>query len=301
MCLIIDKPAGVDVPRDIIASAMEYNPDGVGIMFGGEVKRYLRIKPRKLERILNRLGVPAAIHFRWATHGTVTHDNVHPFPVRPGPAGAPVAYLMHNGVMSKYAPPGGKSAAVSDTRYFVSTFLEPLAASGIVCPKMIENEEPSQRFALMRADGSLHYTGPGWIDYLGLRFSNSYAWDCPSWLDPAAMRWASYLSKPRSGSPFLERGAGDDGEQLLPFPTSPKRGLSMSDDFDARDLADEVYSTVLCAEDFIDWNDAHLGRVLDPRDLYDLQVGALLLAEFLETATMREVLALYSVAVRDAA
>lgn len=131
MCLIIQKPAGVTVPSDLIKTAWEDNPDGAGIMYRADdgLKVY-KVMPKDwvdpaghIEKVLSELNeVEVGIHFRWKTHGPVTRDNVHPFPI-PGAGG----YIMHNGIISdKILGPFYDQVkhSMSDTAFYTLTVLQ---------------------------------------------------------------------------------------------------------------------------------------------------------------------------------
>ncbi len=65
--------------------------------------------------------VHCMFHLRMATHGGVSLDNVHPFPVLEKAKGDPYdLYFMHNGII-QIPTPAGKS----DTRVFAELYLQP--------------------------------------------------------------------------------------------------------------------------------------------------------------------------------
>lgn len=189
MCLIIQKPAGKTVPQWIIDSAMTYNADGAGIMYAGNVHKWTDIKPAKLARKLAKLtDKEVAIHFRMATHGRVSHGNVHPFPVAGG------GWLMHNGILHKYAPKD-KFGDVSDTRIFIDSFLNPLLAiEDIDHEDAIRREIVGSALLIMAPDGAMQRLGAGWNEYEGLQFSNEYAWDCPNSMRGKTYDWRALLA-----------------------------------------------------------------------------------------------------------
>jgi hypothetical protein len=165
MCLIIVKPAGIDVSKQLIASALSYNPDGIGIMYhDGKIpviRRYLTNKTLHSELLaLNDYQV--AIHFRQATHGRVDMANCHPFEL-PHSHG----WLMHNGIISIRQSDKTKS----DTWHFVQTI-----------GKRLQNLEtivgPSNKLVIMSKNGKIDIIGEG-VHYDGLWLSNTYAWDYP--------------------------------------------------------------------------------------------------------------------------
>ena len=168
MCLIIHSPAGHDISRKVIKSAMSINSDGVGIMFGGEVEKYLNSPVEEIAtRTLELCDTEFAIHFRMKTHGDVNLDNVHPFKL-PNDGG----FLMHNGIL-----PCGNSADPSkpDTWHYIRLHL---SNGGINWSNVALDR--GNKFVVMDKKGKFiivnRETG---VDYAGAWYSNTYAWDYP--------------------------------------------------------------------------------------------------------------------------
>ena len=123
MCLIIHKPAGAEIPADLIAAAAVHNAEGWGLMGFDESGRLL-IEKRTVVNVDELIDVEHAhrgaeyvLHLRRQTKGGSGLDNVHPFKVVDG------VYLMHNGTLKLETRVPGKS----DTWHFVSDVLRPLA------------------------------------------------------------------------------------------------------------------------------------------------------------------------------
>lgn len=116
MCLIAYIPAGKKLPVEHVKSAYRGNDDGIGIMSVYGVERFLGNKALKRAlkylETLHSIDAEYAIHFRYATHGEVSIANTHPFTL---PNGA--AWVMHNGVLSKWTDKATKLH--SDTSVFV--------------------------------------------------------------------------------------------------------------------------------------------------------------------------------------
>lgn len=90
MCIIIAKPAGVDLPdTETLDNCFTSNRDGIGFAFNktGETphiaKGYANVK--KLEKMIDEFKITKEhnllIHFRLATHGAKDQGNCHPFPL----------------------------------------------------------------------------------------------------------------------------------------------------------------------------------------------------------------------------
>lgn len=192
MCLIIQIPKGKEIDRWIVDSAAMYNPDGAGIMHSGQTEKWVDIKSGTLHQKLNALkDVDRAVHFRWATHGDVTHKNVHPFPIRNG------GYLMHNGILGDYTPIGKDiKKDMSDTRVFIRDFVNPMINFyGSVPKARLTDEIGSNAILLMDKVGNINRYGVGWVQHGGCWFSNEYAWDAPG-------KYWSGFDKSKSGNPL---------------------------------------------------------------------------------------------------
>lgn len=129
MCVIIYKPAGVMMPGEqILRAAAAANRDGCGLMTAaGYIRKCLY---SDLDQFLDELrGIPAnvaaAVHFRWATHGSVKVGNCHPFIYKD-------FAMMHNGVL-----PIKSTHDRTDSQIFLQQSLGPMlqafgAASDVV-------------------------------------------------------------------------------------------------------------------------------------------------------------------------
>jgi predicted glutamine amidotransferase len=80
MCIIIHKPEGKRIPRNIIERAKVINPHGFGVTYLDSGKTRRTLDYTSVNRILNT-NRPIVAHFRFATVGAVDINNVHPFSV----------------------------------------------------------------------------------------------------------------------------------------------------------------------------------------------------------------------------
>lgn len=179
MCLIVVKPAGLDIPAYILRSALDFNQDGVGACYMQDgktvVRKWLDIKAPKLERKMARLkDLEVCLHLRMATHGRTDVSNIHPFPAHGN------AWVAHNGVLHQYAPLNRKDSKTSDTREFIDKFLSPLLAKSDTFPLAeIQKEIAGNALLIMTADGVMQRLGSGWNQLDGIWVSNCYAFDHP--------------------------------------------------------------------------------------------------------------------------
>jgi hypothetical protein len=137
MCVIIVKEPGVTVPFDKLKSACIVNPDGWGAIVSdrgkAEVMRVFDPKGNSPDDIAKTLeqakDLPLALHLRYATHGSKSVENCHPFDVMlPAKDGKHIV-LMHNGTMSRF---GGKVGDPrSDTAIFNETIVKRLVEDAV--------------------------------------------------------------------------------------------------------------------------------------------------------------------------
>jgi len=122
MCLIIHKPAGIAVPRELIEAAVRFNNDGWGAMgftAGGRLVATRVARTRAPEIAAFAEGYFAeelVIHLRYRTRGAANARNVQPFEVVPG------LYLMHHGELDLPR----RLAERSDSWHLVNDLLRPL-------------------------------------------------------------------------------------------------------------------------------------------------------------------------------
>lgn len=143
MCVIIYKPAGVMMPGDqTLRAAAAANRDGCGVMTSsGFIYKCLHKDLDQFLEVVNNLpkDEAVAIHFRWATHGSIKVDNCHPF-----------AYdnyaMMHNGVL-----PIRSRRDKTDSQIFLNKLLGPslqtFGADSLVVQSMLN--ATGSRFAIL--------------------------------------------------------------------------------------------------------------------------------------------------------
>lgn len=120
MCLAVCNPEGKILDYSEMERAFDGNPDGAGFAYAenGEVvisKGYWKFQ-ELWDDYCETVGMPSILHFRYATHGKVTHRNCHPFQVNRGLA------MAHNGVL-----PTRSTVKKSDTHCLVLDVVRPLA------------------------------------------------------------------------------------------------------------------------------------------------------------------------------
>lgn len=121
MCVIIASENGKRPDASILRQADRENPHGWGIMHpkDGKIEVYKGFKIKKLLSYMEEklpADTPFVLHFRWATHGTLAIQNVHPFRVTDD------LWMAHNGVLQGITPRGSEH---SDTWHFAHDIMRP--------------------------------------------------------------------------------------------------------------------------------------------------------------------------------
>lgn len=181
MCLIIQKPANVPIPFDLLESAFNHNRDGWGVMWAkdGAIQT---VKGFDMASLVEATDSPefaekdGFVHLRIGTAGKVNLDNCHPFKVNDN------IYLMHNGILGVTQ---SVSKDMSDTWHFVRNYVEPVLSK---YPDAFMNEDwitdmeyfigSGNKLALMNSNGDFSLVNRrAWTRYEGLMLSNVYS--CP--------------------------------------------------------------------------------------------------------------------------
>lgn len=126
MCLLIFKPEGKTIPSNYLINAHLSNPHGCGVAVAAngkiKIEKSSRWTASEVEKVLkSNVNSPAIVHFRWATHGSKTFDNTHPFKLNDNWVAA------HNGVIPDMQTEGDES----DTRAFLRQHVMPLLDVGV--------------------------------------------------------------------------------------------------------------------------------------------------------------------------
>ena len=165
MCCILYIPSGVKTPPITIMKAIHRaNPHGIGFAdTDGNSLKTLDLSSF-LQAIKKRHKDAACIiHFRLATHGSVTEENCHPF-YDPDTG----VWFAHNGVL----PIRSHDDKTDSEIFFRERFLPRLNEYGDT-PELwdyVERERGSSRFVFMRGDRVV--TLGSWHNYRGVFFSN---------------------------------------------------------------------------------------------------------------------------------
>lgn len=192
MCLIIvgnssTVRAHLLGTQGMLESVFGSNPDGFGVMYaaGGSAVA-VKSLPKSideargwLEDALPRSECDVAVHARFATHGSVSENNTHPYPVDGG-------FLMHNGILqptTHLATDGN-----SDTWHFCRQYLD--GATNVIFSEpdlMAAMAEfiGDNRFVFLDSGGRMVIVNKEQgLTHEGVWYANTYAWN-PAILDPS--------------------------------------------------------------------------------------------------------------------
>lgn len=202
MCLIIVQPAGHTLSRAEFADIYDRNPDGFGIMVARAGKLHTHRTVGTLEEAramysAHGAGRACVLHWRYATHGTVSLDNAHPFTLTPDVA------FVHNGMLSCGTP----DANASDTAHMARHILAPIARdnpAALFTDTMRAVLSPligtGNKFVVMDRTGAVSiFNRAQGVDHRGRWYSNTYAWSAPAALTYRPARY--YTPQKHTGYP----------------------------------------------------------------------------------------------------
>ena len=188
MCLIINKPEGVDFDEAFLRGVYDLNQDGVGVMYAQDATIFTRkIVPKTFDEVLSfweehvHPERACAIHFRMQTHGDVDLTNCHPYQVLSAEDGYPL-WLMHNGILRT----GNlRDTTKSDTWHYIQAYLRPMLLRNpefflnpVFAELIGEHIGDDNKFVLMDAYGNVVTVNEHvFVAHNGAELSNTYAWD----------------------------------------------------------------------------------------------------------------------------
>jgi predicted glutamine amidotransferase len=185
MCIIAIKPKNIDLPnKEYLENCFINNDDGAGFMYTKNNKVYIykgymdfdSFYKSVLQKV--KKSTPAVLHFRTATHGSVSKENCHPFPVSNNVKKLRATKIKtdigvaHNGVI-----PIETEGDLSDSMQFIKEYLSnkdirPLLKNRKILD-IIEKAVSSSKIALLFSDGDFVNLGSTWKEKDGVLYSNS--------------------------------------------------------------------------------------------------------------------------------
>lgn len=177
MCILIHQTRGVTLSDDVIRDCYIRNTHGFGyILKNGKTEKGIYTIDEILQIYKNKLAKKECfIHMRMRTHGDISRENCHPYPINNG------GQLMHNGVMPEAL--NLKISKRSDTYHFAQKFLRnidilhdenyrELLGAAIGSSNKLAIFIDDKFYIINKQHGYMHF---------GAWFSNHYAWS--AWQD----------------------------------------------------------------------------------------------------------------------
>lgn len=246
MCVIIDKPAGITMPDEMVMAAAEKNPDGWGVMWinpaDGKMKskkglftsRYLA--GSEFLKLYNQFkNIHAIFHLRVRTHGRISEENCHPFQICNEEEHGTDLMFMHNGTITcvdDKVNPDGKS----DTNFFNEQFLIPVLRGNpeaiFLEPMqvMIDSIIGASRLLFLNGDGRIVRLGR-WHEHEGHIVSNTHSFEVSryrqnfrddSWWEKEEQwyseRYSDYKSRPNTDSCNTGTAQKAEGDKTTTLP-----------------------------------------------------------------------------------
>jgi hypothetical protein len=129
MCIAIYRPPSRKLPKDTVRRAFQSNHDGAGFAYALNDTIMIYRDPKATFQTFwpavrdalrgNAKNAPMVVHFRFATHGSITEPNTHPILTHGGRNA-----IVHNGIIA--ASPTSKEDDRSDTNLFCTQLIDAL-------------------------------------------------------------------------------------------------------------------------------------------------------------------------------
>jgi len=188
MCIIMSKPAEVDFP-DILTlrNCWENNPHGAGYAVANKGKVYIRKGFMTWEEFMESVNFDGLVpyscvfHFRFATHGSKSPGNCHPFPVSGNMKMEKIrtdVAIVHNGVIPNIMI---TERDYSDTMTYIEETIQPFweqckvkRAKYMYSIKKNQDmlkKETNSKWSFLFGDGKIINVGKG-VKRNGIWYSN---------------------------------------------------------------------------------------------------------------------------------
>lgn len=145
MCVLIVKPAGVDIPsKEIIEAAHKANPHGCGL--ASPSVHYKGLNFKEFKKHLNAVSKyePCIIHFRFATHGSICDKNCHPFKQDD-------TWFAHNGILD-IEPEGDMTDSETAFKNIIYPTIEAHGIDSLEVEDAIDSVIGYSKFAILHDD-----------------------------------------------------------------------------------------------------------------------------------------------------
>lgn len=184
MCILAVATAGAMFPRETLEDMFLANPDGAGWAYAKDGKIYFSkgyTSANKFIKAVLKLPEDAErmVHCRIATHGGVSKELTHPFPVSESYAKMEMLsgvlssgyILAHNGILSNFTPDKSHSDTEELVRCLANLKCDIMGAE---MRDIINALVHGSRVAILNTDGKINRYGTGWTQIDGIWYSNTY-------------------------------------------------------------------------------------------------------------------------------
>jgi len=199
MCVILWVPNEKlgSLRRNLVESCWQANPDGAGLAWSNGTRVHIA-KSLLLESFCDQLeeeralaleaGSGMLVHFRYATHGDKSIENVQPFQV------SNQVVFAHNGILNQFGQGKG-----SDSHDFCEQVLKRLPAGFLSNPGILEllrSAAGEGKFAFLETNNPpTLLPEASWVEVDGIWYSNrSFTWKV-DWDDSDAIEWVILTEK----------------------------------------------------------------------------------------------------------
>lgn len=196
MCIIVYKPQGITMPKNsILENCFDSNPDGAGFMYqdhnsnkviinkGFMTFNSLIIAIQSLKSELDITAIDLILHFRYATQGSISPGNCHPFPItkkvkelKELQISSKMA-MVHNGIINfctdYHTNKTKRQAILSDTQIFIKNYLAKMNNSTLFNPAVLALIEESTGSKFVFMDANRTELIGNFIEDKGIYYSNS--------------------------------------------------------------------------------------------------------------------------------
>lgn len=190
MCIIVYKPQGITMPKNsILENCFDSNPDGAGFMYKDNNSKKIIISKgymdyysffnaiTELNNSINITATNIVFHFRYATQGSVSPGNCHPFPITDKVKNLKElsiianTAMVHNGVIPFCTDYNSKNK-LSDTQIFIRDYLSKMNNSTLFNPAVLSliEESTGSKFIFMN-NSKIELIGH-FIEDKGIYYSN---------------------------------------------------------------------------------------------------------------------------------
>lgn len=232
MCILAVATAGSQFTRDTLEDMFHANSDGGGWAYAKNGKIYFSKGYTNVNKFIKAVmklpvDVERMVHCRIGTHGGITKELTHPFPVsrdyrvmeRLNGTMSSGYILAHNGILSNFSPASNHSDTEELVRCLANVRCDLM---GEDLREMINTLVKGSRVAILNTSGKINRYGTGWTFDNGIWYSNTLfkystrkyynysAWD--EWDE-----WDGYYNSYKNSTPASKSSSIPSIDELVPL------------------------------------------------------------------------------------